>query len=198
MSVAGSTSITATGDLTISATNLVAASASGDASAATGGAGIALANVTQRTSASIGGSATVVAANLNVLADSDGSVTSTSRASRGGSSGNDASPASRTASGPTDTTGNAHTAEGDLQYAGALSFSRLDSATEAYVAGSGGSVHVTTTGGQQKVNARSKALPAGSTPTTVWGSLSRRIVRLTTAGSAPNWLTHSAWLRMTT
>src|SRR5437899_4591438 len=157
VSVAGSTSITATGDLTISATNLVAASASGDASAATGGAGIALANVTQRTSASIGGSATVVAANLNVLADSDGSVTSTSRASRGGSSGNDASPASRTANGPTDTTGNAHTAEGDLQYAGALSFSRLDSATEAYVAGSAGAVHVTTTGGEQKVNARSKA-----------------------------------------
>src|SRR5207247_9665147 len=80
-----------------------------------------------------------------------------SRARRGGSSGNGASPASRTASWPSEMTGNAHTAEGELQSAGALSFSRLDSATEAHVAGSGGSVHVTTTGGEQKVNARSKA-----------------------------------------
>ncbi len=155
--VSGSTSVTATGDVSVSATNVVAAMASGDASAAAGGAGIALANVTQRTSASIGGSASITAANLTVLADSDGSVTSTSRASRGGSSGNDESPASRTASGPTDTTGNAHTAEGELQYAGALSFSRLDSATEAYVGGTTGTVHVTTTGGKQTVNARSKA-----------------------------------------
>src|SRR5439155_8359795 len=96
VSVAGSTSITATGDLTISATNLVAASASGDASAATGGAGIALANVTQRTSAAIGGRAPVVGAHLYVLSDSDGAVTLTSRSRRGGSSRNDAAAAGGT------------------------------------------------------------------------------------------------------
>src|SRR6185503_16372474 len=96
------------------------------------------------------------AATLTVLADSDGSVTATSKASRGGATANDASPASRTSSGPGDTTGNAHTAEGELQYAGALSFSRLDSATEASVDAATGSANVTTTGAQN-VHARSKA-----------------------------------------
>ena len=152
------------GALLVSATNTVDSSATGDASSAGGGAGIAIGSVTQTTRAYIDGGVSVRAASSNVSADADGSAQSSSLASPNGSSGNsdgdsatDDSPSHRTAHDPADATGNAHTYDGSVAIAGSLSFSRLSSTTEAYVAGSGGGTPSVDTSGAQKIHAGSKA-----------------------------------------
>src|SRR6185295_2616680 len=53
-------------------------------------------------------------------------------------------------------------------------------------------------GRHMRLNPRSNALPAGITPTTVYGSPSSVSVRPTRAGSDPNRVAHSAWLSTST
>src|SRR5688572_1951402 len=120
-------SVTSGGALTVTATNSVDATTSGDARSATAGAGIALTNVTQTTSASIASNANVSATSLSVEASSDGIVGATAKSSPGGSTGNDESPSARTDDNAKST------ASDSVPFAGALAFSRLSSVTEAFV-----------------------------------------------------------------
>ena len=153
-SVIGTSSVLAGGALSIKAKNTVTSANSGDASSASGGAGVAFANVTQVTRAYIDGLVAVTAASSTIAADADGSSTVTSKASPNGSSGNDDNDATTTDDSPTGrTAGNASTSQGSVAVAGSLSFSRLQSTTEAYVDGNPN----ITTSGAQKVHAGSKA-----------------------------------------
>jgi len=153
-SVTGTSTLAAGGALAIEAKNTVTSANSGDASSAAGGAGVAFANVTQTTRAYIDGLVTVTAATSTIAADADGSSTVTSMASPNGSSGNDDNDATTADDSPSGRTGgNASTSQGNLAIAGSLSFSRLESTTEAYV---DGNPHITTSGAQ-KVHAGSKA-----------------------------------------
>src|SRR6185503_3742528 len=158
-SVTGASSLNAAA-LKIEARNTAGVNSLGDASPATSGAGIAITNLTMATLAFIEGGTTVNATTLSLSADADGSASASSNASPGGATANNASPSSRTAN-------NASTSDGTLTFAGALSFSRLVSTTDAYVAGTGGDRPNITTTGAQKVHAgsrvKSKADADGST-----------------------------------
>ncbi len=118
--ISGGSSITAKGTLAVTATNKINATTSGDASAAMGGAGIAVATVTSTTQAYIDSSSSqsISASSLSLLADYDNNITTTAKASPGGSTQNDLNPLSRTEN-------YAKTSDGPIEVAGALAFTKL-------------------------------------------------------------------------
>ncbi|TWH39301.1 beta strand repeat-containing protein [Dulcicalothrix desertica] len=160
--ISGTSSITAGGTLAVTATNKINATTSGDASAAMGGAGIAVTTVTSTTQAYIdtSSSQSISALDLTLLADSDNNITTTAKASSGGSTKNDQTPLSRTEN-------NAKTSDGSVDVAGALAFTKLSSKTEAYISSTNSSTSPSITTSTLTIHATSKnnssAVADGST-----------------------------------
>ena len=160
--VSGASVFNVGGMLLLLAQNLVGVRTLGDASPATSGAGIAVSNVTVGTHSYIEGSSSVTANGLKLAADTDSSASAYATASPDGATANDSSPSARTG-------GNASTSDGTLNVAGALSFSRLVTVTDAYIAGSGGGRPSVTTSGEKKVHAASSAKSASHADGSVVG-----------------------------
>ena len=137
------------GDLGLSATNAATLTATGDATGATSGAGIAIVNLDQTTESFIDSSnptATTVGGKLAVTADSDATLAATSKASPGGSTQND-KPANDSSRGKDQ----AKTAEGNIGIVGALSVNVVNGATRAHLSGA-----KVATGQSQTIHAGSK------------------------------------------
>ncbi|MHC5673173.1 beta strand repeat-containing protein, partial [Nostoc sp.] len=149
--ISGTSSLVASGYLSVTARNNINAITNGDATAATAGAGIAVATVTSTTDAYIDSSSnqSISASNITLAADSDNSITTTAKASPGGSTQNDQTPQSRTKN-------NAKTSDGDVKVAGALAFTNLSSNTEAYISPTNSSIGATVTTGALTIHAASK------------------------------------------
>ena len=131
--VTGSTTISATGDLSVSATNTVTATGQGlaDVDAAGSGAGVAIVDVDKSTVAKIDSdTANWTAGSLTVKATSNDTVSTTSSTSPNGATTAPGSPSPNTRTG-----GNATTSAGTVDLAGSISYTSLDSTVTASVNG---------------------------------------------------------------
>ncbi len=133
--VSGNSSITAAGDLLLSATDSNTVMTSGDATLASSGAGVALAMVVTSTQAFINSNSSggINARTVSVAANTSDSIATTAKASTDGASGNGDTPNNRTRT-PKNSTGYANTADGSISVAGALGFTYVADDTEAYIA----------------------------------------------------------------
>ena len=113
--VSGTAFVTASGDLTIAAVNHIDVTATGDATPATSGAGIAVLVIIQNTSAYVDSTSgtPISAANVAINADSDIKANSTGKASKGGSTSND-----KSVNDPKRADGKAKTADGAMDDTG--------------------------------------------------------------------------------
>lgn len=161
--VTGTAHLEVIGDLALAAVNHATLTATGDASDANSGAGIAVANLDQTTTAFIDSTsaAPTTAAKLDITADSQGANTSTTKAGVEGSTQNDKDPNSADRG-----NGQANTADGNIGIAGALSVNVLHSSTGAYISGS----RVNTTGVQRIHAGSSNGATAAADGSTTSGS----------------------------
>ncbi|MEO6020891.1 MAG: hypothetical protein ABIP45_11650, partial [Knoellia sp.] len=122
-----------TGNLDLTATNTATLTALGDATGATSGAGIAVVNLNQITESSIDSTsptATTTGGKLTLRADSEATLSATSKASPGGSTQNDKAPNDSSRG-----KDQAKTAEGNIGVVGALSVNVVNGATRAHISG---------------------------------------------------------------
>ncbi|HWH28513.1 MAG TPA: hypothetical protein VNU26_06045, partial [Mycobacteriales bacterium] len=120
----GTSAVTAGGDLVVLAGNSLAGSAVADAAAATAGGAVATAAGNRFTRAVVDTAGTISAGSVSVLADSSGSLTSTSTGSTAGAMSNAVAPISLTG-------GVARTLAGPVPAAAALGLARTAGLTEA-------------------------------------------------------------------
>ncbi|MFN2609691.1 MAG: hypothetical protein ABR507_02275, partial [Actinomycetota bacterium] len=156
--LSGTSSISAPGKaILITALTTSSILSNGDGSGAGKGAGIAVAVIISDTEAFIDSTnaTPITAGSLTLNSDTDQTVTTTAKASAGGSSANDDTANNRTKK-PAASDGNAKTADGDVNLAGALAFTYISDTAKSYIAPTSGTPSIITTGGQQKLHAGSK------------------------------------------
>jgi hypothetical protein len=135
--------LTIGGKLEVLATNKVAVGAIGNAKLAGSGAGIALGQAFPTTRASIQGATTTVDATngLDLIASADTAVEAKATSSRSGASNNgdgnpattEDSPNARTSKDGNPANGNANTADGSIDFAGALAFTLIVGGSDAFI-----------------------------------------------------------------
>jgi mucin-19 len=131
--ISGSASVTAGGDLALTASNTTNATADADgtAQAGAGGGTVAVSVLNSTTKAFIDGSATASGDTVTISSTSNTTATTTAKSTDQGATANDSST-------QTDlTTYNAKTSDGPVGIAGALAVTDLTRDTEAYIASNG-------------------------------------------------------------
>ncbi|HLN33426.1 MAG TPA: hypothetical protein VK395_37210, partial [Gemmataceae bacterium] len=131
--VSGSSSLSAFGKLSVTATNdptlTTTADGSGSGASAAGGS-VAVATLTGNTQAYIDSTVTASANEIDITAESTRTLNTTAKSTAGGATQNDQSP-------QTTTDGNANTSGSPVQVAGAIAVASISGSTQAYVDASG-------------------------------------------------------------